>query len=145
MSIKRQFRNVASALLFAMVLILVVPAMSFAQGRGHGFGRGRGRGPDLFKKCGKFVNCHDARNGRLDGRGPRGVRIGRRSRDDIFLRNRRIRRNNRSVIFVPRNRVRIDRDNDRDFERNQIFRERRQNRVDRLEQRGAMRHGRGRP
>ena len=99
MNMKRQFRNVASALLFAMVLILVVPAMSFAQGRGHGFGRGRGRGPDLSKKCGKFVNCHDARNGRWDNRGPRSVRVGRRFRnDDLLLRNRRVRRNDRGVI-----------------------------------------------
>ena len=141
----RERRPALVAILFALAVLLALSATSFAQGRGHGFGRGRGRGPDLFKKCGKFVNCHDARNGRLDGRGPRGVRVGRRFRNDVFFRNRRIRRNNRSVIFVPRNRVRIDRDNDRDFERNEIFRERRENRADRLQQRGVMRHGRGRP
>lgn len=33
---------------------------------------GRGRGDSKReKKCAKFVNCHDASEGRLDGRGPR--------------------------------------------------------------------------
>ena len=138
----RERRPALVATLFALAALLAVSATSFAQGRGHGYGRGRGRGADLSWKCGKFVNCHDARNGRLDNRGPRGVRVGRRFRnDDLLLRNRRVRRNDRGVIFVPRNRVRID----RDLERNEIFRERGQNRVDGLEQRGVMRRGRGRP
>jgi len=51
------------AIFFGVVLVLVLPAASLAQGRG------RGRGPDWDKKCGKFVNCHDARDGRWDGRG----------------------------------------------------------------------------
>jgi hypothetical protein len=38
------------------------------------------------KKCAKFVNCHDARDGRLDGRGPNRRDDGFRS---IFRRNRR--------------------------------------------------------
>lgn len=33
-------------------------------------GRGRGESNE-DKKCAKFVNCHDASDGRLDGRGPR--------------------------------------------------------------------------
>jgi hypothetical protein len=33
-------------------------------------GRGRGQSNE-DKKCSKFVNCHDARDGRWDGRGPR--------------------------------------------------------------------------
>jgi len=33
-------------------------------------GRGRGESNE-DKKCSKFVNCHDASEGRLDGRGPR--------------------------------------------------------------------------
>src|SRR2546423_1057432 len=66
------------AILFALAVLLALSATSFAQGRGHGYGRGRGRGADLSWKCGKFVNCHDARNGRLDGRGPnRSTRIWR--------------------------------------------------------------------
>src|SRR2546423_5369499 len=91
MNTRKQFSSAAIALLFAIVLVLMASATSFAQGRGYG--RGRGRGPDLFKKCGKFVNCHDAREGGWDRRGanrraglsrygifnPRGNRVGDRS------------------------------------------------------------------
>jgi hypothetical protein len=52
---------------FGFILLLALPAAAMAQGRG----RGHGRGPDWDKKCAKFVNCHDARDGRWDGRGPR--------------------------------------------------------------------------
>ena len=45
-------------------IMLAMPATALGQGRG------RGRGPNLDKKCGKFVNCHDASEGRVDGRGP---------------------------------------------------------------------------
>jgi len=145
MKMRRHLTSAVTATLFAMVLLLVVPSMSLAQGRGRGFGRGRGRGPDLFKKCGKFVNCHDARNGRLDGRGPRGVRVGRRFRDDNFrFRNRGIRRNNRGVIVIPRRRVIINR-GDRDFDRDQFLRERREGRFDRFERHEMRGRGRGRP
>ena len=73
----------------AAVLLTIVPSLSLAQG--HGNGRGRGHNVDWSnnqdrsnrnwrrhydKKCGKFVNCHDARNGRVDGRGPQGTRVG---------------------------------------------------------------------
>ena len=52
----------------AVMLMMAMPVTSLAQGRG----RGRGRDFDRFdRKCGKFVNCHDARDGRWDGRGPR--------------------------------------------------------------------------
>ena len=57
-----------STVWFASILVLVLPIISFAQGRGNG--KGNGSGPDLDKKCAKFVNCHDARDGRWDGRGP---------------------------------------------------------------------------
>ena len=46
---------------------LVVIGASFearAQGRSR-------RASGLDKKCAKFVNCHDASEGRVDGRGPR--------------------------------------------------------------------------
>jgi hypothetical protein len=70
-------------LLLCVAIVCVVSAAAFAQGRGRG--NGRGRSGDVFSdrdfrgnrarsqnwKCGKFVNCHDARDGRIDGRGPR--------------------------------------------------------------------------
>jgi hypothetical protein len=42
---------------------LLLPTSVVAQGRGHGRG--------LTKKSQKFINGHDARAGRWDGRGPR--------------------------------------------------------------------------
>jgi hypothetical protein len=53
-----------SAMLFTVVLIattLLMPSVGFAQGHGRG----------QAKKYGKFVNGHDARDGRWDGRGPK--------------------------------------------------------------------------
>jgi hypothetical protein len=61
-----------AALFFGFVLLLALPAVSIAQGRGRG--RGRGYDWDNNKKCAKFVNCHDARDGRWDGRGPNSYR-----------------------------------------------------------------------
>ena len=108
------------AILFAVIMMLALPVISYAQGRG----RGRGRGSNLSWKCRVFVNCHDARDGRRDNRGPRGSRIGRRN-----------------GIFLPRNRVRLDRDGDGDFDRNDRILRRQQ---DRFERRDGRRHGRGR-
>ncbi|MFY9556873.1 MAG: hypothetical protein WAV20_20665 [Blastocatellia bacterium] len=57
-------------LLIAVVMIastFLLPGYGFAQGRGHGRG--------LAKKSAKFVNAHDARDGRWDGRGPRRKRV----------------------------------------------------------------------
>ncbi len=51
----------------AAVAALVVISASF-EARGQGRSR---RANGLDKKCAKFVNCHDASEGRLDGRGPR--------------------------------------------------------------------------
>ena len=53
-------------LLFALFFVAALPVTSSAQGRG----KGNGAGSNLDKKCAKFVNCHDARDGRWDGRGP---------------------------------------------------------------------------
>lgn len=72
---------------FSFMFVIAVPSAVLAQGRG------RGRGPDLGKKCGKFVNCHDARDGRWDGRGPRQDL----SRRDIF--DRRVRSHRRFGNF----------------------------------------------
>ena len=79
----------------SLFLLAALPAMSFAQGRG--------RGQD--KKLDKFVNGHDARDGRWDGRGPA---FGRRS----VISNRIVRQQ------------RWDRFRTRDFERNRTFRNR---------------------
>ncbi|MCU1265630.1 MAG: hypothetical protein JWM21_1948 [Acidobacteria bacterium] len=60
--------------IFTVLLAVLMSTSAFAQGRGNGRGNGRaGRGRDFYQngKCGKFVNCHDARDGRWDGRGPR--------------------------------------------------------------------------
>ena len=77
---------------FALLMTLSVSDAS-AQGRGHGHGNGKwdnGRG----NKCDKFVNCHDARDGRWDNRGPR-QRLSWRSRrfeNARFYRNQHGRR-----------------------------------------------------
>jgi hypothetical protein len=85
--------NALKITLMALVVVMSVSVGVFGQGRGRGRDRDtwgdRGRGGDhgLGKKCGKFVNCHDARDGRWDGRGPR-----RGFGDDRhFRRNRRVR------------------------------------------------------
>ena len=79
----------------SLILLGALPSISLAQGRG--------RGQD--KKLDKFVNGHDARDGRWDGRGPQ---FGRRS----VISNRIIRQQ------------RWDRFRTRDFERNRAFRNR---------------------
>ena len=94
-SMKRN-RNML-VLVAGLLLLLSIPATSFAQGRS------RGRGQE--KKLGKFVNGHDARDGRWDGRGPV---IGRRT-----VVSNRVFRHRRAVIF-----------NNRDFGRNRRFRDR---------------------
>ena len=119
--------------LVSLFLLSALPAVASAQGRG------RGRGQD--KKLDKFINGHDARDGRWDGRGPTGTRLGRRIRDDNIFRPRRARRGN--SIFVPRNRHwGIDRDGDGDVDRNDFLLGRRQNRMERFERRQARRHWR---
>ncbi len=63
-------------------LVLVFGASTNAMGQG----RGRGRGDSHWdKKCEKFVNCHDARDGRWDRRGPNR----RTGFTNVFRRNRR--------------------------------------------------------
>ncbi len=99
--------SILTAMLFALIVLLASPATSLAQG--HGRGHGNGRGPDLEKKRAKFINGHDARDGRWDGRGPvsrasvlrngvllpRAVRVRNRNHDfdndDLLRRQRRVR------------------------------------------------------
>jgi hypothetical protein len=65
-------------ILASLFLLAALPAATFGQGRG------RGRGQE--KKLDTFVNGHDARDGRFDGRGPQ---IGQRT-----------------ILVAPRNRGR---------------------------------------
>lgn len=90
---------------FGALILCVAAAPAFTQGRGRGKGHGKkadvfnarngfdNRGRNQNWKCGVFVNCHDARDGRLDGRGPRTSRINRNtlvnSRGDTVGYNRR--------------------------------------------------------
>jgi len=106
--------NLLAAVFFGFVLLLALPAVSMAQGRGRGNGRGQGSNWD--KKCAKFVNCHDARDGRVDGRGPvRGTGI-----SNIY-RNRRYGGITTDDIIYGRTRTRrIDRDGDGDYDRNDV-------------------------
>ena len=75
-------------------------------------GQGRGRRVSQWdRKCEKFVNCHDARDGRWDGRGPnRDFRFG-----NVYGRNRRDRDRDRDDFF--RRRRHRDRDWDRRWRR----------------------------
>jgi len=89
-------RSASKSLFGILVLSLMIFVGISTDAMGQGRGRGRDRGFD--KKCEKFVNCHDARDGRWDGRGPnRDSRFrnifGRsrrdRDRDDRWERRRR--------------------------------------------------------
>jgi hypothetical protein len=78
-----KLRTLRFALLVATLAIVVNMALS-----GVTFAKQR-RGRFIDKKAGKFINGHDARDGRWDGRGPRprfGDRFGdRRGRDGRFI------------------------------------------------------------
>ena len=75
-------QNVLRVGILGLLLIIGLPTDAMTQGRGR-------RANNSDKKCAKFVNCHDARDGRWDNRGPR-----RRLTlaDRIRIRNRRNRR-----------------------------------------------------
>ena len=55
---RRSRRNSVVLMLMTFLLVAIIPATSFAGDRGRRNGRGR----DQSWKCGKFVNCHDARD-----------------------------------------------------------------------------------
>lgn len=82
--------------LMSLFLLASLPSVTSAQGRGRG----------QEKKLDRFVNGHDARDGRWDGRGPV---FGRRTGYNNVLGQQR----------------RGDRFRDREFDRNWRFRERR--------------------
>jgi hypothetical protein len=102
------------ALIFALLAVMAVPALASAQGRG--------RGQD--KKAERFINGHDARDGRWDGRGPQ---RDRNDRDDDDRGRWRRDRNDRDNDFdndrYDRGRWRRDRDNDRFNNRAEIRRQ----------------------
>ena len=100
-------RKLFGIVALGMLMLLSVSVDAMGQGRGRRVSRSD-------KKCAKFVNCHDARDGRLDGRGPN-RRIS--YRDRYFRRNRRNRDTDR--------RIRVRRDRDRDFDRDRVWRHRR--------------------
>ena len=70
-------------------------------------GRGR-KSSNWDKKCEKFVNCHDASEGRVDGRGPR------RGNDSNNWDWRRYRRDRDYDRYGNHHRRRHDRDRDSD-------------------------------
>ena len=69
--------RILTLLTLTLLTVVAIAPDASAQGRGRGHGRGNGRdgwslgNSGLGKKCEKFVNCHDARDGRWDNRGPR--------------------------------------------------------------------------
>ena len=99
--------SILTAMLFALVVVVASPGTSLAQGDGHG--RGRGHRSKWEKKHAKFVNGHDARDGRLVTRlqtrragvyrdgvfVPRGTQVWNRNRvlnsNELRLRNERAR------------------------------------------------------
>ena len=70
--------NVFGIVVLTLLMIFAVSINANAQGRGR-------RKGNWDKKCSKFVNCHDARDGRWDGRGPNR----RTGFTNVFRRNRR--------------------------------------------------------
>lgn len=77
----RSSKHLFGIVVLGLVMIFAVSSDALGQGRGR-------RASNLDRKCDKFVNCHDARDGRWDGRGPkRNVTL----TSSIFRRNRRIR------------------------------------------------------
>ena len=73
----RALRLALMATTLAIIVNLALSAVTFAHDK-----RWRGRSND--KKAGKFINGHDARDGRWDGRGPRFRFRDRRDRDERF-------------------------------------------------------------
>ena len=97
-------RNVVGFALLVLLMILSVSYEAMGQRRGR-------RVSQMDRKCAKFVNCHDARDGRWDGRGPnRRVSLA----DRIFRRSRRNRDRDRDFDRITRRRR--NRDRDRDFD-----------------------------
>lgn len=67
MRLPKNRQNLVSIGLLALLLALALPGTAFADKRDKGQARSQDK---RDRKCDKFVNCHDARDGRRDGRGP---------------------------------------------------------------------------
>ena len=137
--IKRN-RNII-LLMASSFLLAVLPATTIAQGRSRLHRR------DMSWKCRVFVNCHDARDGRLDGRGPRANRVAFRNR--VFAPSNRRRFRNfdrqefRNLDREDRFRGRRIRARDRDFDNGELFRQNRIREADRGFRADDMFRGRG--
>lgn len=102
-------KSVFGILVLGLMLLVGLSADAMAQGRGR-------RASQMDRKCEKFVNCHDARDGRWDGRGPNRDRDSRFG--NIFRRNRRDRDRDRDDRWERRRRHRNrDWDDDRRWRR----------------------------
>jgi hypothetical protein len=100
------FRN------FFMVGGLALLVLTGASYDARAQGRGRGESNE-DKKCSKFVNCHDASEGRWDGRGPR------RGTDSDNWNSRHFRHDRDSNRFTDQRRRHH---RDREFNRNDYWR-----------------------
>ncbi|MBA3356325.1 MAG: hypothetical protein H0U18_10425 [Pyrinomonadaceae bacterium] len=85
-------QNLVSIAMLALLLTLALPGTAFADKRDKWQDRDRDK---RDRKCGKFVNCHDARDGRRDGRGPRRDWDDRSGRRHDRIHNRLDRRHDR--------------------------------------------------
>ena len=114
-----KLRTLRFALLITTLAVVVNLALSIET-----FAQRRGRFND--KKAGKFINGHDARDGRWDGRGPRARFGDRRDRDGRFIFRDRRDRDRRFIFRDRRDRDEWrDRWRDDDLRRRRILRERR--------------------
>ena len=107
-------RNIMLAIASSFLLV-ALPAVTMAQGRGRLHRR------DMSWKCRVFVNCHDARDGRWDGRGPQANRVAFRNQV-LASRNRRHMRL-RNFDNEDRFRARRIRARNRDFDNNELLRQ----------------------
>jgi len=113
MKVKQKKQNLIAVVVLGLMFMVAMPVTALGDNRDKGRrGHSRGQNRDWNKhqrKCGKFVNCHDARAGRVDGRGPNRLRSNRRwrnrDRDNLVLRNRnrRVFDSNGRRVLVRRN------------------------------------------
>jgi len=113
MKCSKKRQNYFGIIVVGLLLAMAIPATALGQGRCRGQGRRQDgnigwptRTTSLSqydRKCAKFRNCHDASEGRWDGRGPRGSRVSNILTTRVRHRNRRF-DNNDLVLRNRRNR-----------------------------------------